>query len=545
MLLVLLFLLLVAAALYIAYLRLIDKHSTANKDWYVAALREPLEPLGPPGKPVTGGAAVAAVEPVSVATAAPRPVPKVCVPRPPVAMELWPRVRSSTAAWVGPDRDVEIAGCTIKGGMLYIGSCLSTVRGGGLEPALIDPSLPTAPSAADCHVRRTNYWPSYGGITPEARASYLQWLAAGKSDPQADIGYVFLYFYGLERRALSDCLQDSQAKADLPAIVQEVRRLLAVYPNPSFHSYAGSLLDYLTARDAPELRVGSAPSLPPTSRQWELSLELRLGLGLHAKAEQPLPFAWAYAWYLSSPAIRRGVALERCPAQFAALFKIEYEKRFRTGLKLPVNKTHLKVTYKPASQSLAGENFTKDLNLPDVSILRGPVAKLREVGDTCSAALASYSRYVGAHPDQAGSREALLLLPVCVCPEGSTGLRLDAARVAALKADSVKVSELLGDVFHESASAESAEPLAEYREEAEPMLLDLDSDHAGLLRALLQRAQWTRGELEELCADWGLMSGGAIERINEAGFSRFDQPLIEGEDPIDINRQLILEERPA
>ena len=38
------------------------------------------------------------------------------------------------------------------------------------------------------------YWPSYSSISPEARAAYLGWLSTGKSDPQADIGYVFLYF---------------------------------------------------------------------------------------------------------------------------------------------------------------------------------------------------------------------------------------------------------------------------------------------------------------------------------------------------------------
>ena len=41
------------------------------------------------------------------------------------------------------------------------------------------------------------YWPSYAGIGARARATYLEWLAKGRSDPDCSIGCVFLYFYGL------------------------------------------------------------------------------------------------------------------------------------------------------------------------------------------------------------------------------------------------------------------------------------------------------------------------------------------------------------
>ena len=756
---------------------LLEKDSAANQDDYTRMLGEQ---LGPPGT-VMPPAAAGAVEPVAVRAAVPPPVPAIYVPKPPASPSPPPRMQSSSAVWVVPGKDISVAGFVIRGGMVYVGSGLPSVCGGGREPALIDPSLSVLASAADCHTRKTNYWPSYETVTSEARASYLQWLATGKSDPQADIGYVFLYFYGLERRAIADSLHEPEAKADLPVIEQEIRRLLEIYGNNgSFCSYANSLLDYLTARNVQGLSLENLP-IPRRTNRWELSLELRVGLGLHSQAGRPLPAEWALAWYLSAPELRRGITVTRCPDPFAALFNLEFEKRLGAGLKLPANKTRIKVSHRPASLSFAGQHFTADLDLPDVSVLSGPVARLQEIGDACSELLAPYSRYVGANPDRGQSREALLLLPVSIWPDavykplrelrdniangdrarlmrlrdvtamlplgeefnkvrfgalaralGSMGLgiepdvrmagsipgnddpvvlfaadglghdespceefisaafmlqlsalvasadgnfedseakvmldfinsglkisdaerqrlmarvylyrtsppnsagvrkriatldqaarqaisalllqialadgvvdsgkvkvlenlfgllgldqrslysklheleaqsssvhpaiiasaptairtgkkpsaavRLDASKLAALKADSARVSALLEDVFAEPVPAEPPESAPKEQGEPASTLLDLDAEHAGLLHVLLQRAQWSREELEEVCADRNLMVDGAIERINEAAFARFDQALMEGEDPVDINCQLIMEERTA
>ena len=58
-------------------------------------------------------------------------------------------------------------------------------------------------------------------------------------------------------------------------------------------------------------------------------------------------------------------------------------------------------------------------------------------------------------------------------------------------------------------------------------------------RCLLARAHWTRAELEELCADRGLMTDGALERLNEAAFERHDLPLLEGDEPLELNPELL------
>jgi hypothetical protein len=79
--------------------------------------------------------------------------------------------------------------------------------------------------------------------------------------------------------------------------------------------------------------------------------------------------------------------------------------------------------------------------------------------------------------------------------------------------------------------------------DAPASLLNLNPDHQGLLQVLLQRPQWTRAELEELCADRGLMVDGTIECINEAAFDRFEQALIEENEQIDINLELVQEKK--
>jgi TerB N-terminal domain len=88
------------------------------------------------------------------------------------------------------------------------------------------------------------YWPSYSEISSGARRAYLNWLAGGRRDPEADIGFVFLFFYGLERRAIIDGAKDEPAQADWPVIAAELRRLLSIYgeKSHSFRRYAGEAL---------------------------------------------------------------------------------------------------------------------------------------------------------------------------------------------------------------------------------------------------------------------------------------------------------------
>ncbi len=162
-----------------------------------------------------------------------------------------PTIQNGDELWLATGKSVTVSGYLLNGGFIYVGKGLDGGNGWQIEAALIDPSLPVNQRDADYTVRKLNYWPSYSDSSREARASYLNWLDKGRSDPRADIGYVFLYFYGLERRALVDASHSAAAKAELPTIMGEVERLLGVYSGSnSFRHYAGSLLDFLKTGQA-------------------------------------------------------------------------------------------------------------------------------------------------------------------------------------------------------------------------------------------------------------------------------------------------------
>ena len=253
------------------------------------------------------------------------------------------------------------------------------------------------------------YWPSYSTIAPGCRAAYLQWLADGRHAPGAYIGYVFLYYYGLERRLLVDAKWSAAARAEREALLVEVRRLLGIYGmNGSFRGYAESLLSFMAPAD--DKRRYLSP--PPTRREgWELPFELRLGLGQLAADAKPLPVAWAIAWLRLHPKGWLRTPATRCPDEFNEIFARRYRERFGGGLLLQPGDSLLQATYRPASDAISSRNLAADRSIPDVADLEPPMAKLRELADDVCTGLDAYSRYLGRHPDAAGTAAALALLP--------------------------------------------------------------------------------------------------------------------------------------
>ena len=126
----------------------------------------------------------------------------------------------------------------------------------------------------------------------------------------------------------------------------------------------------------------------------------------------------------------------------------------------------------------------------------------------------------------------------------ATGFVLDPERIAQLQKETEEVTALLSNVFAE----EMVEPQAVSAEEEEtapqPSVLGLDPSYLAFLRMLVSRPTWTRQELADVAADMELMLDGALEHINEATLDNYDIPLVEGDDPLEINQE-ILERLPA
>jgi tellurite resistance protein len=316
--------------------------------------------------------------------------------------------------WI-PERESASLGDWRLGSLLYFGIGLRAVGSEEIEPALIDPRLPVARGVTECSTRRLPYWSSYSEVTPEARAAYLHWLRTGRKDPTADIGYVFLFFYGLERRALHDVRSSAKAVAEVPVILDEVTRLLGIYGEQrSFRGYAIAFLDFLAAQRLPARSYAA----PPVDRGSELSFLHRLALGQCAADGKPMPASWALLWVTHDRSVSLGTAARRCPREFGQMFELLYRDKYGNGLVLPRNRTLLRLDYRPASASFRGttQGLSIETGLPDVSVLSSPVKKLAEVAELASEKVARYSRIVGKMPTAAGSFEALVELPIALWP---------------------------------------------------------------------------------------------------------------------------------
>ncbi|WIX93469.1 TerB N-terminal domain-containing protein [Amycolatopsis sp. DG1A-15b] len=63
-------------------------------------------------------------------------------------------------AWVPPGRGVTVAGTTLRGGLLYVGTGMPDAAGFGAEPALLDPGLPVDLRNPDWAGESMDYWPT-------------------------------------------------------------------------------------------------------------------------------------------------------------------------------------------------------------------------------------------------------------------------------------------------------------------------------------------------------------------------------------------------
>ena len=69
----------------------------------------------------------------------------------------------------------------------------------------------------------------------------------------------------------------------------------------------------------------------------------------------------------------------------------------------------------------------------------------------------------------------------------------------------------------------------------------LDAAHATLVRRLAAQPSWARADFDVLAEELGLLGAGAIETVNDAAFTQSDGPLLEGEDPIELDGHVLKE----
>lgn len=122
---------------------------------------------------------------------------------------------------------VELFGHTITNSMFY--TCDST---SDLPFAINTKSNPNFNSIPE---EGLNYWPNYNQINKTQQGYFINWLANGKPFIE-ELGYAYIYYYGLEYRALIE-------KQDLKAVLFEVIGLVTKFKRLN---YGYDLIAYLT-----------------------------------------------------------------------------------------------------------------------------------------------------------------------------------------------------------------------------------------------------------------------------------------------------------
>jgi hypothetical protein len=112
--------------------------------------------------------------------------------------------------------------------------------------------------------------------------------------------------------------------------------------------------------------------------------------------------------------------------------------------------------------------------------------------------------------------------------------RLDKDRIATITRESAVSAQLLQTVFGEDdepAEANGATALAaDVNEDA--MFAGLSPSMTAFAHAVCDRDAWTRSELEAVAAAHNVMLDGALERLNDWAFDRWDDVLVEDDQSV-------------
>ena len=101
------------------------------------------------------------------------------------------------------------------------------------EPSLISVNNPIAATVENSeNIERPPYFPRYDELTPEQRYIYLKFLE-NPFNGKTDVGYVFLFYYGLERHLYEGCFEDA---------FEIILKLRQAYKNNSFQNYSFAAL---------------------------------------------------------------------------------------------------------------------------------------------------------------------------------------------------------------------------------------------------------------------------------------------------------------
>lgn len=288
--------------------------------------------------------------------------------------------------WFGPGQSLKVSGFSLQGPCVYASSGDASSYDWATDPSEIllqaEVRRPRTP------ITEMGYWPWYSRLQPEARFRYLEWLATGRTSlPDAE-GFLFLYYYGLERRLLVD---ESDREWGLQEVVR-LRKLDAprrgTKEGASFRRYSTGLLWLEIARTPGRFNESAFSMASELTERWTPDL-ITAPLSWLAHHNRPLPADFARTMASLSPLSQRSVVTKRIGDEFAELFAKRYANKYgEDGMQLKVSKRLRRHSYRPASGGI-GEATCQIVDPTGVPSQFKPLA---EIWNSCVADLKRLSR---------------------------------------------------------------------------------------------------------------------------------------------------------
>ena len=395
---------------------------------------------------------------------------------------------SISAQWVEAGKTLTIAGHKING-MVYIGREHQQNHQHWQGGVAIDPQLPVAEVAGDLQGRTISRWPSYSRIEPSARTTYLNWLANGRSQQNIGVGYIFLFFYGLEYRFFID----KPSRDERIILAQEAKRLLDSYgSNKSVDRYLGVFHDVAQLTLHPEQK--RQPVFENLGHGVPISVRATIGKMINER--QPLTAEWLLSWYINCSETRLHPLAKHSFAEFKELFSQLFTSQYRQGLAVTIPEKIGQVVYLSASARFFRKITYAGHEVPDIASIREPIAIANKFANEAIDLMKTRAKQQSPNYQQS--------------PQDHND----------------KQQSILDDVFDDDDN--------EQQPDNSPLL---DNQHAGLLDELLSRPRWSRDESTELARQHRLMPEGAIETINNFAIEVYQEPLV-----IEDDNYLVIEQ---
>lgn len=285
------------------------------------------------------------------------------------------------------------------------------------EPSLVNPRYDISfDQGTDPDLTRK--FLDYQMLTPEQRGAYVSYLGGNRFESD-DIGYPFLYLYGLERRLIVDARRPGEVgDREHRDVAGEVYKLLMAFRDQSgsFAMYAASLLLYdgTLLRDMPEdtfrdAFMGSAmrrrffPGADNATGYEYMLLSRMLELGYELPAEDLMNYG-VRRLFLGSVPVEYDLREMLSNKAAMSLFSRRYRKSLLAGSNSETGPGSSLVgigrrrvpDYLPASSALQKAHVTsiRSTGMPDLETSGLPLKSISDLAIACMREVSEYAEIV-------------------------------------------------------------------------------------------------------------------------------------------------------